>query len=134
MATEYLPASWNFCTQAFYKPLDKKTFWNYDIQVYNYAQEKDGTEHKTGEFLCAVEDAAANDPAKLLVGPCFLPNIPGSTTGPYWVLAHDEDEGYALISGGQPSIMTPDGCRTGSDTNGAGLWIFTRQQTRDDQL
>uniref|UniRef100_A0A7S0RNB3 Lipocalin/cytosolic fatty-acid binding domain-containing protein n=1 Tax=Pyramimonas obovata TaxID=1411642 RepID=A0A7S0RNB3_9CHLO len=134
MATEYLPSSWNFCTQAVYKPLERKSFNGYTIQVHNYAEEEDGTVHKTGNFLCAMEDPEANDSAKLLVGPCFLPNIPGRTTGPYWVLAYDEGEGFALISGGQPTVRTPDGCTTSAGTNGAGLWIFTRQQTRDDKL
>merc|ERR1719220_2539895 len=38
------------------------------------------------------------------------------------------------LSGGQPSTKTSGGCRTGSGVNGAGLWIFTRQQQRDEQL
>merc|ERR1712135_136539 len=42
--------------------------------------------------------------------------------------------GYALISGGAPSHETAGGCTTGSGTNDAGLWIFTRQQTRNVTL
>merc|ERR1719440_26645 len=70
-----------------------------------------------------------------MVGPCFLPRISGFTTGPYWVLAYSEAEGYALVSGGQPTTSDGSaGCKTGSGTNGAGLWIFTRQQQRDEAL
>ena len=50
------------------------------------------------------------------------------------MLAYSEEEGYALISGGQPTIEAPGGCRTGSGVNNAGLWIFTRQRRRDDAL
>ena len=34
---------------------------------------------------------------KLEVAPCFLPT---ALAGPYWVLDYSEEEGYALISGG----------------------------------
>ena len=68
------------------------------------------------------------------VGPCFLPRLPGVTVGPYWVLEYNEEEGYALVSGGQPTTRTPDGCVGGSGTYDAGLWIFTRQQQRDPAL
>lgn len=34
--------------------------------------------------------------------------------------------------GGAPTQASAEGCRTGTGTNGAGLWIFTRQQTRDE--
>merc|ERR1712190_403563 len=48
---------------------------------------------------------------------------------------YSEQEGYALISGGAPSVNGNDGkCRTGTGTNNAGLWIFTREQKRNDQL
>merc|ERR1711924_89036 len=72
------------------------------------------------------------NPAKLSVAPCFLPV--GLLGGPYWVLEYNEAEGYSLISGGQPSIETANGCKTGSGTNNAGLWIFTRKQERDQKL
>jgi len=55
--------------------------------------------------------------------------------GPYWVIAYDEKEGYALVSGGPPTIEGKDGkCQTGKGVNDAGLWIFTREQKRDDAL
>jgi len=133
MSVRYLPASQNYCVYAEYKVLDKPTFWGYTIQVHNYAQEKDGKAHDSGSFICA-KGTDAKEPAKLQVGPCFLPRISGLATGPYWILSYNEAEGYALISGGQPTIKTKEGCRTGSGTNGAGLWIFTRKQQRDEAL
>ena len=48
---------------------------------------------------------------------------------------YDESAGVALISGGQPTIQGPNGCRSNSGvTNGSGLWIFTRSQARDEAL
>ena len=55
--------------------------------------------------------------------------------GPYWIVAYDEAEGYALVSGGQPTIPTKDGlCKTGDGVNNAGLWIFSRSPVRDEAL
>merc|ERR1712151_1024338 len=68
---------------------------------------------------------------KLAVAPCWLPSL---TAGPYWVLAFDDSEGYALISGGAPTKVAAGGCQTGSGINKAGLWVFTRQQTRNEAL
>lgn len=127
-ATSYLPASQNFCVYADYQVLPKKTFWGYTIQVHNHAEEKDGKVHDSGTSICA-KGADAADPAKLEVAPCFLPP---ASAGPYWVIRYNEAAGYAVISGGQPTVETPDGCRTGTGVNNAGLWIFTRAQARDE--
>ena len=67
-------------------------------------------------------------PGKLLVAPCFLPNI---AAGPYWVLAiGSNDMGeytWAVVSGGNPTVKYDDGCTTKeTGINGSGLWIFTR--------
>mmetsp|Transcript_159267 Transcript_159267/g.281188 ORF Transcript_159267/g.281188 Transcript_159267/m.281188 type:complete len:218 (-) Transcript_159267:103-756(-) len=129
--TKYLPISENFCVAAEYEVLAKKTFWGYDIKVHNVAYERDGTLHDSGDTLYAkIVDAKTG---KLEVGPYFVPTRFG---GPYWVIAYDETEGYAVISGGPPTVEGEDGkCRTGSSSvNDAGLWIFTRQQTRDEAL
>ena len=50
------------------------------------------------------------------------------------MIAYSEADGYALVSGGAPSISSPGGCRTGEGVNNAGLWIFTRRQQRDEAL
>jgi len=135
MAVKYLPKEQNYCVYAEYKKLAKPSFFGYTVQVHNYAQEADGTKHDSKDTICAKENADAKDPAKLDVGPCFLPRISGLSTGPYWVLAYSEAEGYALVSGGQPTIVDGTaGCKTGNGVNNAGLWIFTRQQKRDEAL
>ena len=51
--------------------------------------------------------------------------VPSFLVGPYWELAYDENEGYALVSGGQPTEETTDGlCVPGDGINNSGLWIF----------
>jgi len=84
--------------------------------------------------LCAYQTEPEEAESKLAVAPCFLPRI---FAGPYWVVAYNETEGYALISGGQPTIPSGNGdglCKTGTGINDSGLWIFSRNQTRDDAL
>jgi len=134
MATKYLPKEENYCVYAEYEVLKKKSFWGYSIQVHNYAEEQDRTQHDSKKKICAYVDPAFKTDAKLQVGPCFLPKIKGFSNGPYWIVNYDEALGYALIAGGQPTIQTANGCKTGSGTNDSGLWIFTRARRRDDAL
>jgi hypothetical protein len=103
------------------------------IGVYNYQNEGEvnGTPagSPNGTVLCAREpDTSAS--GSLLVAPCFLPNF---AAGPYFVLAvgYSSDVpttmSWAVVSGGQPSVVYPDGCTTPeSGINGSGLWIFSR--------
>lgn len=131
MPTAYLPKSENRCVYAEYKQLNKSTFWGYGIQVHNYAEDVASPHkvHDSGDLICAkVVDESAG---KLEVAPCFLPSV---LSGPYWVLDFSNEEGYALISGGAPTKSVAGGCQTGSGVNDAGLWIFTRQQKRDEAL
>jgi len=121
MTVEYLPADSNNCVTANYELKSESNFWGWTITVQNRAKNDDGT--LRGGDICAIQ-SDSTDPAKLTVAPCFLPTFFG---GPYWVLAHNEAEGWAVVSGGQPSLETPDGCQTGTGTNNAGLWIFTRE-------
>mmetsp|Transcript_133571 Transcript_133571/g.260094 ORF Transcript_133571/g.260094 Transcript_133571/m.260094 type:complete len:212 (-) Transcript_133571:359-994(-) len=128
--TSYLPKSQNYCVSAEYTVLDKKTTLGYDIKVHNLAYEKDGKVHDSGDVIYAkIVDAKTG---KLEVGPYFVPTL---FSGAYWVIDYDEHEGYALISGGAPTKEGQNGlCRTGTGVNGAGLWIFSRQQARNEQL
>jgi lipocalin len=72
------------------------------------------------------------EPSKLAVAPSFIPKY---MSGDYWVIAYDEAMGYALISGGQPTIESDfGGCRIGEGINESGLWVFTRKQVRDETL
>jgi len=123
----YLPKENNYCVTAEYTIKDAPNFWGYTVGVNNKAQDAAGGV-KGGE-LCAY---SANSDSKLAVAPCFVPKL---FAGPYWVVAYDETEGYALVSGGQPDEVGQDGgCTTGSGINNSGLWIFTRSQTRNDAL
>lgn len=124
---EYAPLEQNFCVKAEYTIRNSHTFWGYSVDVLNYAQDVNGAEF--GGPLCAFQEK--ENLSKLNVAPCFLPKI---FSGPYWVVAYDEDQGYALISGGQPTIPSGDGCKTGDGVNGSGLWIFSRSPTRDESL
>jgi len=128
MVTNYLPKSQNWCVFAEYKRLAKKSFWGYDLHVHNHAEEQDGTVHdsdgKGGPPGGGIDAKIVNGQrGQLAVAPSFLPT---SAAGPYWVLAYNETAGYSLISGGPPTVQGSGGCRTGSGTNNAGLWIFTR--------
>jgi lipocalin len=135
METSYLPKTHNWCVYAEYRRLAKKSFWGYDVAVHNHAEEQDGTIHdsdtdiKGGGIYAKIVDAKKG---KLTVAPYFLPTF---LAGPYWVIDYSESEGYALVSGGAPTLDSKDGlCKTGSGTNNAGLWIFTRAQKTDAKL
>lgn len=128
--TKYLPKEQNYCVYAEYTKMEKKSFWGYEVQVHNHAEEADKTVHDSGDKICAAS-ADDKDPAKLEVSLCLLPKF---SAGPYWVLEYNEAEGYALVSGGQPDIETPDGCKSGDGTNNSGLWIFTRAAERDEDV
>lgn len=130
MPTQYLQEEKNFCVEAKYTLLPAKSFWGYEIQVRNIARTADGTLSDSGTLLLAYS-ADPIDPAKLGVAPYFVPK---SGAGEYWVLAYDEEEGYAVISGGQPTHKTEGGCTTGDGINDSGFWLFTRQQERDEAI
>lgn len=130
----YQPLENNYCVKAEYSVRSKPTLWGYTVDVNNLAQNEFGDEFD-GK-LCAYQTSGEVDASKLAVAPCFLPKV---FAGPYWVVAYNEDEGFALISGGQPTIPAlleskSTGCRTGTGTNNSGLWIFSRSQERNDTL
>mmetsp|Transcript_19660 Transcript_19660/g.29834 ORF Transcript_19660/g.29834 Transcript_19660/m.29834 type:complete len:259 (+) Transcript_19660:63-839(+) len=128
----YSPLEDNFCVRAQYTVRESSTFFGYTVNVANEAQNSIGAEREGN--LCAYQTDAAK--SKLAVAPCFLPKF---FAGPYWVVVYNEEEGYALISGGQPTIPSYDGddfigCKTGTGINNSGLWIFSRSQTRNETL
>lgn len=122
----YLPEDQFHCTEARYNldpPLIPSIF-GWDVYVNNYDENIDGEDRDI--FLCAtITDRKF--PSKLAVSPCFLaPAFFWGLFGPYWVMAFDDDAGWAVIAGGRPSIWTGNGCKNRKDE---GLWIFTREQT-----
>lgn len=130
--TPYLPKEDFYCVTAQYTLLEEPSLpWGYDVIVRNYAQTRLGIPEGESKMpLCAkVIHASAG---MLEVAPCFLPT---NLAGPYWVIAYSKDEGWALVSGGPPSIISGSGCANDhSSVNGSGLWIFTRQQRRSEAL
>lgn len=132
----YSPIEQNYCVRAKYiVPGGKVGWFGYSVEVNNQAQNEDGDEF--GGKLCAYQPDD-EVPSKLAVAPCWLPKL---FAGPYWIVAYNETEGYALVSGGQPDEVVFDGngttvvgCRTGTGTNNAGLWIFSRSYVRNEEL
>lgn len=114
--TSYQPKSRNYCVTAEYRLFDRPTFFGYSVGVLNKDRDERGNEREA--HLCAhVKDS--NSPSKLAVAPCLLPTI---AAGPYWVVAYDEAEGYALVSGGQPTNAGQNGgCTTGTGINNSGM-------------
>jgi lipocalin len=131
------------CVTAQYVKKGYKTFWGYDIGVYNVASNGAG-DQMVGELCASVQSSG-----KLKVAPCFLPKW---SAGPYWIVDYqegdDDEDGYALISGGQPKNLVSTGadantcgkdgtspcCKTGDGVNNSGLWIFTRQKNASAEL
>lgn len=131
METEYLPVSKNYCVNAVYTKRPSSSSLGYTISVRNRAYGVDGSELDSGDDFLMAYGYDSEDPAKLAVAPWFIPKW---FSGEYWILAHNETAGYSLISGGEPTLSTPLGCRTGSGTNDAGLWIFSRDPQPDWSL
>ncbi|KAG7369490.1 hypothetical protein IV203_027236 [Nitzschia inconspicua] len=105
----YTSRDFNQCVTAQYVRKGYKTFWGYDIGVYNVARNANGRT-MVGNLCASVTGSSG----KLHVAPCVLPK---ATAGPYWIVAYEEgDNGYALISGGQPKNLVT----TGNDVNTCG--------------
>merc|ERR1712188_303568 len=118
----YLPPWTNYCVTANYTITSPTT-----VGVYNYANSFEVNGPAKGGPLCAVVKDPSQ-PSKLSVGPCALSP---DNYGPYWVLKTGPSDAkqyeYTLLSGGQPTVSTGNGCRTGFGVNGSGLWILTRE-------
>eukprot|EP00977_Amphora_coffeiformis_P022522 scaffold10926_cov163-Amphora_coffeaeformis.AAC.7 len=132
--TAYLPKENNYCVTAEYTVMNHRTFWGYKVRVKNSAKNINGEEF--GGILYAAQNN--DEPAKLKVAPGFLPQF---LAGPYWILDYQEataeQEGYALIIGGQPNVRRENGgCATKNRwiTSSGGLWIFTRSTVRNQTL
>ena len=137
--TPYLPENVNYCVTARYNIINKKILF-YDgvvIGVHNNARSNhvNGTElNKYNTTLCArIPDK--NVMSKLLVAPCFLPNIFG---GDYWVISagpRPDNYEWAIVMGGNPTVKLKDGCTTKTDTyNNSGFWFFTKAKNPPKKL
>merc|ERR1712150_235137 len=72
MPVSYLPESQNRCVYADYDLLQKKSFWGYEVQVHNHAEDVAPPHkvHDSGSFICAKVVDESN--GKLAVAPCLL--------------------------------------------------------------
>ena len=112
------------------------------LTVYNYANQDKVNGMSLGSnnsYLCA-RVPNKTETGKLIVAPCFLPNIFG---GPYWVLyAGPDPDNYqwAIVIGGQPTYCPTNTTNTIPCTthetgiNNSGLWIFSRERVMDDKI
>eukprot|EP00928_Gymnodinium_smaydae_P088951 TRINITY_DN72981_c0_g1_i1.p2 TRINITY_DN72981_c0_g1~~TRINITY_DN72981_c0_g1_i1.p2 ORF type:complete len:277 (+),score=74.29 TRINITY_DN72981_c0_g1_i1:162-992(+) len=107
------------------------------VTVYNYANKYRANgplQNEDNSTLCGrVEDP--EEPGKLLVAPCFLPNY---LAGPYWIVEIGRDEKgayeWAVVVGGEPTIPFADGCTTQeTGVNNAGLWLLSRTPTASEE-
>mmetsp|Transcript_9591 Transcript_9591/g.10927 ORF Transcript_9591/g.10927 Transcript_9591/m.10927 type:complete len:246 (-) Transcript_9591:61-798(-) len=129
-----------FCVTATYSKQEDSSY----IKVQNYANQDEvngspvGTEGGFSD-LCAKQKEEGT--GELAVAPCLFTNLGlfDFIAGPYWVLAVDADYTWAIISGGQPTEVEQEDpvlCTTKEgdsflDTNGSGLWLFTREKIAD---
>jgi len=120
----YQPEESLVCVSATYEDEGNRNWFKPAISVYNYDSR---SENDAPEPLCATRPDPDDEPAKLQVVPCGLPNF---FAGPYWVAALGPDYEWAIIVGGQPEVEG----RCDSDENlcttregyFGGLWFFTR--------
>lgn len=93
----------------------------------------------SGWFKLTASVPDRSRPSKLAVGPQLWGwNTPLSLRGDYWIVAAGPEVNgpytWAIISGGVPKVASNGACKTGStwplvaasQTNGIGLWFFTR--------
>lgn len=131
-----------FCIAATYDKTEGDEF----LEVSNYGNNgavngpvQDSGDNGFFSDLCGKQ----NDGGELSVAPCLFRPIFDAASGPYWVLDVADDYSWAIVSGGapdqprtDPANPNADLCTTkeGSnffDTNGSGLWLFTRAKDAD---
>merc|ERR1712100_696034 len=146
---KYLPANERYCVVASYELKDPK-----HVKVHNYANINhtngpvdDSDVHvKSLGGICGISKDRTTE-AKLEVGPCDLSIISRFAFGSYWVVAAGDlscigadcaqpegDYEWAFVSGGQPTHKTSGGCIPGTGVNDSGMWIFTKNNVRDEKV
>jgi len=108
--------------------LDPNLFYSFlygwDLELIQYAETESGEPKEMSK--CAKQKL--RNPSKFSVGSCRIP-----FSEPFWVVEYMEGEqGFAIISGGQPNIKTYDDvCKV---ADGQGLWILTRERNPSEEL
>jgi len=133
MVTDFNPPSSLFCIRARFRTRTEPKN-GYPVGVITEKREGSVTGELVPTDQC-VYNPDPSEPAKLALAPC---QVPKDFAGPYWIVRHNEREGYAIISAGQPTVPSGKGdglCKTASiGFNNSGIWIFTRKQERDEEL
>ena len=137
--TPYLPKNSNYCVYARYSLSNKRVpfFGGQVLNVYNYANLDmvNGDNLNSDNTTLCARVKNSSETSKLLVGPCFIPNI---FSGDYWIIDVGPDSNnyeYAIVIGGQPNNKLNDGCTTNNNTiNNSGLWIFSRTNVVNDSF
>ena len=153
--TEYVRASWYiqqqqltsyqqlrdlYCVVATYN-IDQygkvPFFQGQVISVYNYANrdEVNGPKENNNKTVLCARVLESCEPEKLLVGPCFLPNL---FAGPYDIVAVGPETyqyDWAIVIGGQPTEYVGNNtCTTSQDRiNNSGLWLLSRTPQLDEK-
>ena len=138
----YQPENDLYCVTATYELNERKSWGREAITVKNVASRgRINNPINGGPALCATRKRPRKEPAKLQIGPCFLPR---SLAGPYWIAVLDKDYRYAIITGGQSNqegaCGDPKLCTTKLPGklptlgNFQGLWFLTRVPVADDAL
>jgi len=124
------PSMSNLCIVVVYDMRPRRSFWGYDITLQVRSRD-DRFPHawsSRDDFCARIRDRYTG---KFTVAKCSTPSV---FAGKYWVVAHDEQEGFAIVSGGPPTRPSSGvGCATGMG-NDSGLWLMTREQRRDEFL
>jgi hypothetical protein len=132
MVINFHPADHFYCNTAEFGLREKTTLLGYDMKVTYNAENAAGKPlgPLIPKTLCAKwKTGEAVIEGKAVIAPCFVPSM---WAGDYWVVAFGKDEDWALVSGGAPNLKGTDGCKTNSLDGG--LWIFTRDQHRNESL
>lgn len=123
----YLWGSKDFCVHANYTKLETCNY--FDFKISQYARDASGCEFPDVDYGVQTDEEAG----KLAISPT---NDRRRLTKPYWVVAHDQERGFAIVSTGQPYILIQPGLCMGGlfGLNDSRMWIYTRSPVRDDAL
>ena len=146
--TPFNPLENFYCITAEYSsldpsnPIDSQRLANgYKVKVFNTGTNVEGIlftsddpfradGKPTPDPLCA-GSLADGKISEITVNNCPFPAA--SRPSNYWVVAYDEDEGMALIAGGQTNVTTDNGlCKYANPFTG--VWIFSRSPERNETM
>lgn len=125
------PENFHCVKTEFERIRDGPSALGYTYIITTKAQDNNGVVSDTHSGLCIYQ--VREEPAKLEIVECHLPRVYSS---PYWVVAYKTGIwGYAIVSGGQPTVPSKEGSGHCSMANTRyGFWIYTREQNRNNNV